>query len=106
LGSGTVEWILGVIKRLGGKFVLDLGCGAGAFLIQMARKWSEGGGIGFDLYADAIAEAKRQAKSCGVGDRVSFYQGRLAAEPIDLPRSVLDKVDTITAMYVLHEFAG
>jgi len=106
LGSGTVEWVLDVIQHLGGKYVMDLGCGGGAFLIQLARRWPQGGGVGIDLSKDSIAEARKAAAACNAADRVAFYQARLSPEPLDIAADVLAHVDTITALYVLHEFGG
>ena len=36
LANGTIPWVLSAIRKLDGKYVLDLGCGAGDFLIQLA----------------------------------------------------------------------
>ena len=47
--------------------------GAGVFLTQLALKWPDGRGIGIDMNADAIAEAKEQARVDGVADRVQFF---------------------------------
>jgi SAM-dependent methyltransferase len=106
LGNGTLPWVLGVIKELGGKCVLDLGCGAGQFLNQLAVLWPDGSGIGIDMDPDAIAEAAGTAGELGVADRVHFHQAKVSAEPMDLADSVRDKVDVLTAMYLVHEFRG
>jgi SAM-dependent methyltransferase len=106
LGSGTIPWILKIIHQLGGRHVLDLGCGAGGFLIQLALRWPDGAGIGIDMNAEAIKEATANARRCGVSDRVSFHQARIAHEPMALSAEAVAKVDTLTAMYLLHEFYG
>jgi len=106
LGSGTIPWILKLIKQIGGRYVMDIGCGAGDFLIQLALRWPDGAGIGIDMNAEAIAEAGANAERCGVSDRLSFHQARLSAEPMSISNGMFDKVDTLTAMYLLHEFAG
>jgi SAM-dependent methyltransferase len=106
LGNGTVPWVLTVIKHLGGKCVLDLGCGAGQFLNQLALQWPDGSGIGIDMDPHAIAEARRVAAEYGVGDRLTFHLAKLSAEPMDLSEDVKQKVDVLTAMYILHEFRG
>ena len=106
LGSGTIPWILKFIKQVGGRYVMDIGCGAGDFLIQLALRWPAGAGVGIDMNAEAIAEASANAERCGVSDRLIFHQARLSAEPMSIGSALLDKVDTLTAMYLLHEFAG
>jgi SAM-dependent methyltransferase len=106
LGSGTIPWILKLIKQIGGTYVMDVGCGAGDFLIQLALRWKDGAGIGIDMNAEAIAEANANSERCGVSDRLSFHHAKLSAEPLSICSTLLEKVDTLTAMYLLHEFAG
>jgi SAM-dependent methyltransferase len=106
LGNGTITWIQREVRRLGGRYVLDLGCGAGDFLIQLALRWQDGGGAGIDMSAEAIAAARQSAAAHGVADRLVFCEARLSEKPMELPDHVLDRVDTLTAMYMLHEFAG
>jgi len=106
LGSGTVPWVLRIINELGGKYVLDIGCGGGLFLTHLALKWPHGGGTGIDMDAGAIAAANKHAADYGVSDRVTFRQAKLSPEPMSIPNNLLEKVDVLTAMYVLHEFGG
>jgi SAM-dependent methyltransferase len=106
LGSCTAPWVLSVINKFGGKCVMDFGCGAGDFLIQLALNWPYGKGVGIDMSAEAINEAKGKAYDYGVSERVEFHQAKLSAEPLNIQKEVLDSVDTLTAMFVLHEFGG
>jgi SAM-dependent methyltransferase len=105
-GSGTIPWILKLIKQIGGRCVMDIGCGAGDFLIQLALRWPDGAGVGIDMNAEAIAEARANAERWSVNGRLTFHHARLAAEPMPISKGILEKVDTLTAMYLLHEFAG
>jgi SAM-dependent methyltransferase len=106
LGNGTVPWIRDMIGKFGGKCVLDLGCGAGVFLTQLALKWPQGRGIGIDMNADAIAEARAQALADGVADRVEFHVEKLTDQPLTLSTETIARVDVVTAMFILHEFGG
>jgi SAM-dependent methyltransferase len=106
LGSGTIPWILKLIKQIGGTCVMDVGCGAGDFLIQLALRWEGGEGVGIDMNSEAIAEAEANAERCGVSNRLTFRHAKLSAEPMPIEREILEKIDTLTAMYLLHEFAG
>lgn len=106
LGSGTIPWVLKILNDVGGKYVMDIGAGAGGFLIQLALRWPGGGGFGIDMNKDAVETARKNAVRCGVADRVSFFEAKLSAEPMTLDKKMLDKVDTLTAMYLIHEFAG
>jgi SAM-dependent methyltransferase len=105
-GSGTIPWILKLIKQISGTFVMDIGCGAGDFLIQLALRWSDGAGIGIDMNREAITQAIANADRCGVSDRLVFQFAKLSAEPMTIDKDILDKVDTLTAMYLVHEFSG
>jgi SAM-dependent methyltransferase len=106
LGNGTVPWIRDMIGELGCRCVLDLGCGAGVFLTQLALKWPEGSGIGIDMNADAITEARALAQADGVADRVEFHVEKLTDQPLKLSPASIARVDVVTAMFILHEFGG
>lgn len=106
LGTGMIPWVLEKVRELSGQFVLDLGCGAGAFLSHLALKWCEGGGVGIDMSPDAIQEARELAAACGVSDRVEFHVEQISERPMTMDRSILDRIDIVTAMFVLHEFGG
>jgi len=79
-------------RGLGGKTVLELGCGLGGLsLVAVSRGAARATGI--DLSPIAIREASRLAREAGVADKVSFTLGDGAQ--IELPRSdvvILDKV--------------
>src|ERR1700728_3425318 len=62
LGSGTIPWILKLIRQIGGTYVMDIGCGSGDFLIQLALRWDDGAGIGIDMNEEAIAQASVNAE--------------------------------------------
>ena len=106
MGSRSIHWILEVIKKNGGKYVLDFGCGAADFLIMLLSHWQEGSAVGMDMNADAIAKARANAEAAGVADRLSLYCVKLTSEPLPIDKQVLDRIDTLTAMYVLHELYG
>lgn len=106
VGSRSIPWILDLIKKNGGKCVLDVGCGAADFLVQLLLQWEEGAGVGIDMNADAIAKARSNAEAAGVSDRLSLHWAKLSSEPLAIDKQILDRVDTVTAMYLLHELYG
>jgi phenylpyruvate C(3)-methyltransferase len=64
-----------VIERYRARTVADLGCGAGRFLIEWARRHPEHRGVGVDIAPRAIEVCGERASSAGVGDRVRFVVG-------------------------------
>lgn len=80
--------------------ILDIGCGAGEFLLHFCKK-TEFSGCGMDIDYDSIALASSSAKEMGLGENVSFIQGDLLALN-DLKTK--EAYDVITLMFVIHEF--
>jgi cyclopropane fatty-acyl-phospholipid synthase-like methyltransferase len=51
--------------------VYDLGCGDGRIVISAAKKYGARG-VGIDINADRIEEARANARAAGVEGQVSF----------------------------------
>ena len=64
-----------IATKRGWKCIGDLGCGAGQFLIGFAGKDKNNRGVGIDVDADAIKQAKINAEAAGVADQLTFIQG-------------------------------
>ncbi len=96
--------VLKVLRERGRRHVLDLGCGSGGFLIQLARLDPDIRGVGIDISADAIEEARANARRSGVDARLSFSRAEVGAGPLPIDPAQRDRIDAVTAMYVLHEF--
>jgi magnesium-protoporphyrin O-methyltransferase len=72
--------------------VLDLGCGAGGFSIELLRKGASNA-VGFDLSPKMVSAATELAQANGFESRTKFQQGNGATS--ELPESdvvVMDKV--------------
>jgi SAM-dependent methyltransferase len=100
----TVPAVMEVLRGEKARCVLDLGCGTGGFLIQLAELEPSLIGIGIDLEAEAIAAARENARRRNVAGRLEFHRARVGASPIDVPQKVLERVDTVSCMFLLHEF--
>jgi ubiquinone/menaquinone biosynthesis C-methylase UbiE len=93
------HWLaaLPVCNRLkAGATVADVGCGAGRALISMAKAFPTSRFVGYDSFKTAIDEAKRNAVSAGVAERISF-------DVRDAAKGIPAEYDLITAFDSLHD---
>src|SRR5271166_5862777 len=60
------------VKLLAGAKVADVGCGVGFSTLLMAEAFPNSRFVGFDFHEPSIEEARRHARTHGVGDRVRF----------------------------------
>lgn len=95
--------VLRTLSNMGSRTVLDIGCGAGGFLIQSARLKKDLIGIGVDMSQDSINEAQENAKQFSVADRLSFFKGKVGTDPLPIKKEIIDTIDVVTAMFILHE---
>lgn len=76
IGNLTQHWLPaldGVEDKLqAGTTVADIGCGAGASTIIMARAYPASSFVGFDYHEDSIAMARKSAAAAGVAERCTF----------------------------------
>jgi SAM-dependent methyltransferase len=100
----TVPDVFSAMRDMGGKVCLDLGCGTGDFLLQWVLQRPDARGVGVDLSADALRQARDTAERWGVADRLEFHEARVGPGPLAVPPGALDEVDLVTSMYMLHEF--
>jgi SAM-dependent methyltransferase len=89
-----VDAMLELASVSSGDTVYDLGCGDGRILISAAKKYGARG-VGIDINPARIGEARANALSAGVKDRVSF-------EVSDLFDAVISDA-TVVALYLLPE---
>jgi ubiquinone/menaquinone biosynthesis C-methylase UbiE len=76
---------------------VDLGCGPGQLVIELAR-WSPGLHVtGIDLSDEMIARGQDNARRAGVADRVSFRRGD--AQQIPFPDASLDLVISTLSLH-------
>lgn len=90
-----------ILKRRNLHRILDLGCGAGDFLID-ACSGNGFYGYGIDLSSEVIAFASSRAKSAGVDEKIKLTTGDVLK--LNTLPDEFKKVDVITSMFVIHEF--
>jgi 2-polyprenyl-3-methyl-5-hydroxy-6-metoxy-1,4-benzoquinol methylase len=79
--------------------VADIGCGTGWSSVSIARAYPKVGVDGFDLDEDSIAEARANAETEGLTDRVTF-QVRDAADP-----ELSGRYDLAIAIECIHDMS-
>ena len=89
-----------VVERLeSGGTVLDVGCGVGRVSATIARAFPDCRVTGLDPDAESIRQARIEAESAGLDDRIDFVAETTASYRPDRP------FDLITAADCVHDFA-
>lgn len=100
----TIPDVFTAMRDTRGKVCLDLGCGTGDFLLQWVLQSPDARGVGVDMSANALRQARETASRWGVADRLSFHEAAVGPGPLAVPHGALDGVEMVTSMYMLHEF--
>src|SRR6218665_196568 len=100
----TMADVFAAMRDTRGKVCLDLGCGTGDFLLQWVLQSPDARGVGVDMSADALRQARETALRWGVADRLSFHEAAVGPSPLAVPPGALDGVEMVTSMYMLHQF--
>lgn len=90
----------GLAARLeAGGMLLEIGCGTGNLLLQLAKAFPKARVLGVDIEADSLGTARAKIAQAGVQDRVEVRQGTVASA---VPAG---SVDAVAMVEVLHEIA-
>ncbi|MCC9152670.1 methyltransferase domain-containing protein [Streptomyces parvulus] len=98
VGMNVVRELIG---RYGAERVLDLGCGTGGMVLDLAREDPRLRAVGLDIAEDAVALASKRAREEGLQDRVSFVVGD-AFVPGEWPAAARE-CDLFIAVGAVHE---
>jgi len=74
--SGVADAMLKLAQVTANDVVYDLGSGDGRIVIAAAKKYGASG-VGVEVDAELVKEARKNAMKAGVSDRVRFVQGDL-----------------------------
>lgn len=55
------------------RWVLDIGCGTGGYLMKLSKRFKKGTFVGVDISKACIEEARLKAKEQGINGKVKFY---------------------------------
>lgn len=92
-----------LIRRLEFNHVLDLGCGNGALLLELARRSSDFVGWGLDLNPAMCRAARARIRAARLGNRVRVLRGDCGNLSSSLPTKVSAFVRAVTACNVANE---
>jgi SAM-dependent methyltransferase len=81
-----------------GADVVDVGCGGGRALIELARAFPASRFLGVDALPAQVDRARANARAAGVADRVRFVE-------LDAAAGLPDRYDVILTFDVLHDAA-
>jgi ubiquinone/menaquinone biosynthesis C-methylase UbiE len=74
------------IQHLEDKTVLDVGCGSGSYVVEVARRGSRRV-VGLDMAPAMLGLARQRTDTAGVGDKCEFILGTF---PQDAPQEIFD----------------
>jgi SAM-dependent methyltransferase len=74
----------------------DVGCGGGRAAIMIAQAYPKARLVGYDLHAESIERARRNAQNAGVADRVSFEVANGSSLPVQ-------KFNFVSTFDVVHD---
>jgi hypothetical protein len=83
--------------------VLHLACGAGGFLVQLARSDPEFRGIGIDKLPEKIAGSQQKIRRYGLESRLRVLQAEIGVDPLPLDEEERGQVEVVASIYLLHE---
>ena len=99
VGERRAGQLLGRLSLRPGASVVDLGCGAGAWLIRLAAVAPAARLIGVDTSATALSEARATADRLGLRGRIEWLEGDAASADTGLH-------DAVLCVGVSHAFGG
>ena len=100
LSDESVRRVLHRAVGAGPRHLLDLGCGAGEWLVRAAAERPEVTGLGIDLDDGAIDRGRRQVRDAGLGQRIELRVGDASAHAHDR------RADCVLSVGAAHAFGG
>jgi SAM-dependent methyltransferase len=90
----------GVMQRLqAGGAILEVGCGTGNLLLQLAKSFPQAKCVGVDIDVDSLKVARKKISAANLQGRAEVREGTIAAT------THADSFDAVVMVEVLHEIA-
>jgi len=107
VGAAALGALPQIIERLELNYLLDLGCGPGTLLLELAQRNAGFFGWGIDLNHAMCRAARHRVSEDRLEDRLRFLRGDCTKLQRVLPRKLRAAVQTISACNLVNEmFAG
>ncbi|MDI9342372.1 MAG: methyltransferase domain-containing protein [Sediminibacterium sp.] len=100
--NNTIQ--LSLLKQLGARHLLDLGCGKGKLLYEFCNASANHEGTGIDQNDHLLKAARQQFKSASLKKRITFYKGDVSRVSTYLTKEQIKSVDVIYGASILNEF--
>jgi phenylpyruvate C(3)-methyltransferase len=97
-------FIIETLRRYAITSVADLGCGAAGLLVEFCRLAPELDGVGVDVDAGALSEARRSLEQAGLLRRVALVESDIGHPETFAARPEIEQVQAFNCCGVLHEF--
>jgi SAM-dependent methyltransferase len=92
-----------LVAQLGFRSVLDIGCGPGLTLIELARRSPDFTGYGLDMNPHMLALGRKRVQAAGLSDRIKLVEGDAAAVE-SLSVEGVDTIDCVLMGSVLNSY--
>jgi SAM-dependent methyltransferase len=103
VGGSMLGILPKLVRQLHFNHVLDLGCGSGALLLELAKQDSDFVGWGLDLNPAMCKVARARIRTARLGKRVHVLEGDCWNLSSALPTNVSARVRAVTACDVANE---
>jgi len=106
VGSSSLGILPALIRALEFNYTLDLGCGNGELLLEMARRKPSFVGWGVDSNRAMIKLARTRLRDAGLDNRITFLPADCRQLRQTVPKSVRSRIQSITCCNVANEMFG
>jgi SAM-dependent methyltransferase len=102
-GRAGLGLAVNIVAQLGFRSVLDIGCGPGLTLIELARRNPNFTGYGLDMNPHMLALGRQRVQTAGLSDRIKLVEGDAAAVE-SLSAEGVDTIDCVLMGSVLNGY--
>lgn len=106
VGALALGWVAQIIRQLQFNYVLDIGCGPAALLVQLAAQDPKFVGWGLEVNPAMCRAARASIRAARVGRRVKLLEGDSTHLRAVLPADAHSNIQTVTACQVANEMFG